>query len=173
MQFEKQTNKLFNVIMHSRDHNDLIFDEDEVTKKEELEEEKESGLGTHKISLPTNQKSTMKIKLPIKRTVQLAPNQNQLSDCSPQKTSNCFSITKSMQRTTQSTAVVSSIMQKETQRIEDMEMKFESSKRKFEERLAEQRKAKRRTVMVDFNDMPKPADDSRAPKKHYWDRKKF
>lgn len=38
-------------------------------------------------------------------------------------------------------------------------MKFESSKRKFEERVTEQNKAKRRAVMVDFHDMPKPAKD--------------
>ncbi|KAK4379699.1 hypothetical protein RND71_001561 [Anisodus tanguticus] len=48
-------------------------------------------------------------------------------------------------------------------------MDFESSKRKFEERFAEQNKAKRRMVMVDFHDMPKPAKDT----KRCWDRRRF
>ncbi|KAK4372192.1 hypothetical protein RND71_007576 [Anisodus tanguticus] len=51
-------------------------------------------------------------------------------------------------------------------------MKFESSKRKFEERLTEQREAKRRIIMVDFHDMPKPANDPRAPIR-CWDRRRF
>ncbi|KAG5627432.1 hypothetical protein H5410_012650 [Solanum commersonii] len=60
-------------------------------------------------------------------------------------------------------------MQKGTQSINDMKKKFESSKRKFEERLAEQREAKRRIIMVDFHDMPKLAnDDSRAPRRRCW-----
>ncbi|KAL3380767.1 hypothetical protein AABB24_001094, partial [Solanum stoloniferum] len=65
-------------------------------------------------------------------------------------------------------------MQKETQSINDMKKKFESSKRKFEERLAEQREAKRRIIMVDSHDMPKLAnDDSHAPKRRCWGRKRF
>ncbi|KAK4721504.1 hypothetical protein R3W88_011737 [Solanum pinnatisectum] len=52
-------------------------------------------------------------------------------------------------------------------------MKFESSKRKFEEKWAEQRKFKRKTVMVDFHDVPKSSKDSRAPRRHYWNRKRF
>ncbi|KAH0782360.1 hypothetical protein KY290_001958 [Solanum tuberosum] len=60
-------------------------------------------------------------------------------------------------------------MQKGTQSINDMKKKFESSKRKFEERLAEQREAKRRIIMVNFHDMPKLAnDDSRAPIRRCW-----
>ncbi|OIT29792.1 hypothetical protein A4A49_16419 [Nicotiana attenuata] len=49
---------------------------------------------------------------------------------------------------------------------------FESSKRKYEDRLAEQNKAKRRTIMVDFHEMPKPANDPCAPKR-CWNRRRF
>ncbi|MCD7447460.1 hypothetical protein HAX54_029726 [Datura stramonium] len=86
------------------------------------------------------------------------------------KQSNCSSITRPMQKTTQSSAVARP-MQKETQSISHTK-KFESSKRKFEERLAEQREAKRRIVMVDFRDMPKPVNDPRAPR-CCWDRRRF
>ncbi|KAG5602522.1 hypothetical protein H5410_033892 [Solanum commersonii] len=60
----------------------------------------------------------------------------------------------------QSSAIVRSV-QKETQSIKNIEMKFESTKRKSEERIAKQRKVKRGTIMVNFHDMPKHANDSR------------
>ncbi|KAH0682619.1 hypothetical protein KY290_021202 [Solanum tuberosum] len=44
-----------------------------------------------------------------------------------------------------------------------LKKKFESSKRKLKERLANQREAKRQIVVVDFDQMPKPANDPRAP----------
>ncbi|PHU30446.1 hypothetical protein BC332_02539 [Capsicum chinense] len=66
---------------------------------------------------------------------------------------------------------VAPLMAKETERVSDMK-KFESSKRKYEERLAEQSEAKRRIVMVDFHHMPKPAKDPRAPKR-CWDTRRF
>ncbi|KAH0782377.1 hypothetical protein KY290_001975 [Solanum tuberosum] len=86
------------------------------------------------------------------------------------KQSNCSSRTKPMQKTSQSSAVARP-MQKETQSDSDMKKKFESSKRKFEQRLADQREAKRRIVLVDFHQMPKAANDPRAPKR-CWNRKK-
>lgn len=49
-------------------------------------------------------------------------------------------------------------------------MKFKLRRGKFEERLVDQRKAKRNTVMVDFHDMPKTVEDSRAPRKYWWSR---
>ncbi|KAK4738288.1 hypothetical protein R3W88_001985 [Solanum pinnatisectum] len=112
----------------------------------------------------------MKIKLRIKRTVQIAFHQKLISDYSPQKQSNCSIINTPIETTTQNSIVVIP-MQKETQNIKSMEMKFEASKTKYEKRLAEQRKAKRKTIMVDFHDMPKPAKDPRAPKRHCWNRK--
>ncbi|KAF3633646.1 hypothetical protein FXO37_26944 [Capsicum annuum] len=73
------------------------------------------------------------------------------------KKHNCRSITRPMQR-----SAVARPKQKETENISDMK-KFESSKKKFEERFTEQKESKRRIVMVDFHDMPKPAKDPRAP----------
>ncbi|WMV10910.1 hypothetical protein MTR67_004295 [Solanum verrucosum] len=179
VQFEKRKNKIVNMIMHFGDYDDLILDEDDnvgdedkMIKKEESEKQKKSSVGPHKITSPTNQKPTMKIKLSIKKIVEVSPHKKLLYDCSPQKQSSYRSITRTMHKTTQSSAVVRP-MQKETQNIKNMEMKFQSSKRKLKERLAEQRKIKRRTVMVDFQDMPKPVNDSRAPRRHCWDRNKF
>ncbi|KAH0730916.1 hypothetical protein KY289_002104 [Solanum tuberosum] len=158
------------------DHNNLILNDDaddnadfenEMIKKRKFEKERQSDIETHHFTSPTNQKRTMKIKLHINRTVQVVAYQKLfLSDNSPQKQSNCSMINRPMERTTQNSIVVRP-MQKETQNI-SMEMKFEASKRKYEERLAEQRKAKRKTIMVDFHDMPKPAKDPRAPKRHCW-----
>ncbi|KAG5627392.1 hypothetical protein H5410_012610 [Solanum commersonii] len=85
------------------------------------------------------------------------------------KQSNCSSSTRPMQKTSQSSAVARP-MQKETQSDSDMKKKFESSKRKFEQRLADQRETKRRIVLVDFHQMPKAANDPRAPKR-CWNRK--
>ncbi|PHT94494.1 hypothetical protein T459_02376 [Capsicum annuum] len=62
-------------------------------------------------------------------------------------------------------------MAKVTESVSDMK-KFESRKRKYEERLAVQSEAKRRIVMVDFHRMPKPAKDPRAPKR-CWDTRRF
>ncbi|KAG5609838.1 hypothetical protein H5410_021119 [Solanum commersonii] len=45
--------------------------------------------------------------------------------------------------------------------------------KKFEERLAEQRKAKRKTALVDFHDMPKPTEAYCAPRRHCLNRKRF
>ncbi|PHT94756.1 hypothetical protein T459_02638 [Capsicum annuum] len=73
------------------------------------------------------------------------------------KKHNCRSITRPMQR-----SAVARPKQKETENISDMK-KFESSKKKFEERFTEQKESKRRIVMVDFHDMPKPAKDPPAP----------
>ncbi|WMV10860.1 hypothetical protein MTR67_004245 [Solanum verrucosum] len=166
--------------MHSKDHNDLILDDDaddnvgfenEMIKKRKFEKERQSDRETHHFTSPTNQKPTMKIKLCIKRTVQVAFHQKQLlSDYSPQKQSNCNIINTPIERTTQNPIVVRP-MQKETHNIKSMEMKFEASKTKYEKRLAEQRKAKRKTIMVNFHDMPKSAKDPRAPKRHCWNRK--
>ncbi|WMV10885.1 hypothetical protein MTR67_004270 [Solanum verrucosum] len=86
------------------------------------------------------------------------------------KQSNCSSSTRPMQKTSPSSAVARP-MQKETQSDSDMKKKFESSKRKFEQRLADQREDKRRIVLVDFHQMPKAANDPRAPKR-CWNRKK-
>uniref|UniRef100_M1CD97 Uncharacterized protein n=1 Tax=Solanum tuberosum TaxID=4113 RepID=M1CD97_SOLTU len=86
------------------------------------------------------------------------------------KQSKCSSSTRPMQKTSQSSAVARP-MQKEIQSDTDMKKKFESSKRKFEQRLADQREAKRRIVLVDFHQMPKAANDPRAPKR-CWNRKK-
>ncbi|KAK4731733.1 hypothetical protein R3W88_024721 [Solanum pinnatisectum] len=77
------------------------------------------------------------------------------------KQSNCSSSTRLMQKTSQSSAVARS-MQKETQSDSDMKKKFESSKRKLEQRLADQRKAKIRIIMIDFHQTPKLANDPRA-----------
>ncbi|PHU30615.1 hypothetical protein BC332_02708 [Capsicum chinense] len=60
---------------------------------------------------------------------------------------------------------------KETESVSDMK-KFKSSKRKYEERLAEKSEAKRRIVLVDFHHMPKPAKDPPVPKR-CWDRRRF
>uniref|UniRef100_A0A3Q7G1Z4 Uncharacterized protein n=1 Tax=Solanum lycopersicum TaxID=4081 RepID=A0A3Q7G1Z4_SOLLC len=49
-----------------------------------------------------------------------------------------------------------------------MVMKFELRRRKFEEILVEQRKAKRKIVVVDLSDVPKPAEDYRVPRRHWW-----
>ncbi|KAG5627400.1 hypothetical protein H5410_012618 [Solanum commersonii] len=86
------------------------------------------------------------------------------------KQSKCSSSTRPMQKTSQSSAVARP-MHKETQSDSDMKKKFELSKRTFEERLADQREAKRRIVVVDFHQMPKSANDPRAPKR-CWNRKK-
>ncbi|KAG5627433.1 hypothetical protein H5410_012651 [Solanum commersonii] len=93
-------------------------------------------------------------------------------NCSLQKQSNCRAITKPIERIAQSFAIAR-LVQKETQSIKNIEMKFESIKRKFEERMTEQREVKRGTIMVDFHDMPKYANDSRSLKRHCWDRKRF
>ncbi|KAH0730951.1 hypothetical protein KY285_001865 [Solanum tuberosum] len=180
VQFEKRKNKIINMIMHFGDYDDLILDEDDnvggedkMIKKEEPEKQKKSSVGAHKITSPTNQKPTMKIKLSIKKTVEVSPHKKLLYDCSPQKQSSYRTITRTMHKTTQSSAVVRP-MQKETQNIENMEMKFQSSKRKLKERLAEQRKIKKRTVMVDFQDMPKPINDFRyTGKELYFEQGKF
>ncbi|KAK6804134.1 hypothetical protein RDI58_001918 [Solanum bulbocastanum] len=100
----------------------------------------------------------------MKMNVQVAPPPNP-------KQSNCSSSTRPMQKTSQSYAVARP-MQKETQSDSDMKKKFESSKRKFEQRLADQRDAKRRIVLVDFHQMPKAANDPPAPKR-CWNRKRF
>ncbi|KAK6780310.1 hypothetical protein RDI58_022494 [Solanum bulbocastanum] len=63
------------------------------------------------------------------------------------KQSNCSSSTRLMQKTLQSSAVARP-MQKETQSDSDMKKKFESSKKKFEQRLANQRKAKIRIIKI-------------------------
>ncbi|KAJ8573654.1 hypothetical protein K7X08_010165 [Anisodus acutangulus] len=86
------------------------------------------------------------------------------------KQSNCNAITRPVQKTTQSSAVARP-MQKETQNISDMK-RFETSKRKFEERFAEQNEAKRRIITVGFHHMPKPANDPRAPRR-CWERRSF
>ncbi|KAH0765512.1 hypothetical protein KY285_001383 [Solanum tuberosum] len=78
----------------------------------------------------------------------------------PHQQSNCSAITRSIHS--------SAPMQKETQSINEIK-KFESSKRKFEERLAEQKTAKRRIVLVDYHDMPKLANDPPATR-HCWNR---
>ncbi|WMV10905.1 hypothetical protein MTR67_004290 [Solanum verrucosum] len=109
--------------------------------------------------------STKSILPPLmKMNVEVAPPPNP-------KQSNCSSSTRPMQKTSQSYAVARP-MQKETQSDSDMKKKFESSKRKFEQRLADQREAKRRIVLVDFHQMPKAANDPPAPKR-CWNRKRF
>ena len=87
------------------------------------------------------------------------------------KQSNCSSSTSPMQKTSQSSAVARPIP-KETQSDTDMKKKFESSKRKFEQRLADEREAKRRIVLLDFRQMPKASNDPPAPKR-CWNRKRF
>ncbi|WMV10049.1 hypothetical protein MTR67_003434 [Solanum verrucosum] len=74
--------------------------------------------------------------------------------------SNCNAITRPIHS--------SAPMQKETQSINEIK-KFESSKRKFEERLAEQKTAKRQIVLVDYHDMPKLANDPPATRR-CWNR---
>uniref|UniRef100_M1A778 Uncharacterized protein n=1 Tax=Solanum tuberosum TaxID=4113 RepID=M1A778_SOLTU len=109
--------------------------------------------------------STNSILPPLmKMNVEVAPPPNP-------KQSNCSSSTRPMQKTSQSYAVARP-MQKETQSDNVMKKKFESSKRKFEQRLADQREAKRRIVLVDFHQMPKAANDPPAPKR-CWNRKRF
>ncbi|XP_070013911.1 uncharacterized protein [Nicotiana sylvestris] len=91
-----------------------------------------------------------------------------------QKVTQSSTVGRPVQKVTQSTTVARPLMEKTTQSINDMKssgMKFESSKRKFEERVAEQKNAKRRIIMVDFHDMPKPAKDPSAPKR-CWDRRR-
>ncbi|KAK4738319.1 hypothetical protein R3W88_002016 [Solanum pinnatisectum] len=100
----------------------------------------------------------------MKMNVEVAPPPNP-------KQSNCSSSTRPMQKTSQSYAVARPML-KETQSDSDMKKKFESSKRKFEQRLADQREAKRRIVLVDFHQMPKAANDPPAPKR-CWSRKRF
>ncbi|KAK6804115.1 hypothetical protein RDI58_001899 [Solanum bulbocastanum] len=100
----------------------------------------------------------------MKMNVQVAPPPHP-------KQSNCSSSTRPMQKTSQNSAIARP-MQKETQSDSDMKKKFESSKRKFEQRLADQREAKRRIVVVDFHQMPKSANDPPAPKR-CWNRKRF
>lgn len=63
------------------------------------------------------------------------------------KKRNCSSSTRPMQKISQSYAVARP-MQIETQSDSDMKKKFESSKRKFEQRLADQREANEK----DYND---------------------
>ncbi|KAG5628050.1 hypothetical protein H5410_013268 [Solanum commersonii] len=74
----------------------------------------------------------------------------------PRQHSNCSAITRPIQS--------SALMQKETQSINEIK-KFESSKRKFEERLAEQKTTKRRIIMVDHHDMPKLPNDPHATRR--------
>uniref|UniRef100_A0A3Q7EH89 Uncharacterized protein n=1 Tax=Solanum lycopersicum TaxID=4081 RepID=A0A3Q7EH89_SOLLC len=99
----------------------------------------------------------------MKMNVQVAPPPNP-------KQSNCSSSIRPMQKTSQSSAVARP-MQKETQSDSDMKKKFESSKRKFEQRLTDEREAKRRIVLVDFRQMPKDANDPPVPKR-CWNRKR-
>ncbi|XP_015087095.1 RNA-binding protein 28-like [Solanum pennellii] len=70
------------------------------------------------------------------------------------KQRNCSSSTRPMQKISESSAVARP-MQIETQSDSDMKKKFESSKRKFEQRLADQREAKRRIITIHFHQMPK------------------
>ncbi|CAN4080663.1 unnamed protein product [Withania somnifera] len=122
--------------------------------KREEQKECTSGL-TKSMALPL-----MKINNVATKCVQVAPAAHQkqlISNGSPKKQSNFSAITRPMR--------------KEIGSIRDSNMKFESSKRKFEERFEEQREAKRRIVMVDFHDMPKPPNDSRAPRRHCWNRR--
>ncbi|KAK6803783.1 hypothetical protein RDI58_001567 [Solanum bulbocastanum] len=78
----------------------------------------------------------------------------------PHQQSNCSAITRPIHS--------SAPMQKETQSINEIK-KFESSKRKFEERLAEQKTSKRRIIMVDYCNMPKTANDPPATRR-CWNR---
>ncbi|PHT60206.1 hypothetical protein CQW23_02569 [Capsicum baccatum] len=113
-----------------------------------------SGLGLAKNMPPP----LMKMNNVATKRVQVAPHQKQvISDHSAQKRNNCSSITRPIQ--------------KETESISYMK-KFESSKRKYEERLTEEREAKRRIIMVDFHRMPKPANGHRASKRRWWERKR-
>ncbi|KAK6804113.1 hypothetical protein RDI58_001897 [Solanum bulbocastanum] len=66
--------------MHSKDHNDLIPDDDaddnvgfenEMIKERKFEKERRRDRETHHFTSPTNQKPTMKIKLRIKRLYKL------------------------------------------------------------------------------------------------------
>ncbi|KAH0730932.1 hypothetical protein KY285_001846 [Solanum tuberosum] len=132
-------------------------------QKQSVNTEKKRGGGSQQT--PTQRSSVNAKSMPpplplMKMTVATKPvevaHQKQLSDCSPQKQSNCSSITRPMQKDTQSISNTK---------------KIESSKRKFEERLAEQRESKRRIVMVDFHNMLKSANDSHAPKR-CWDRRR-
>uniref|UniRef100_A0A3Q7EJ15 Uncharacterized protein n=1 Tax=Solanum lycopersicum TaxID=4081 RepID=A0A3Q7EJ15_SOLLC len=109
--------------------------------------------GSTKSMLPPLMKMNVQVSLP--------PNPKQ---------SNCSSSTRPMQKTSQSSAVARPIP-KETQSDTDMKKKFESNKRKFEQRLADEREAKRRIVLVDFRQMPKAAYDPPAPKR-CWNRKR-
>ncbi|WMV10859.1 hypothetical protein MTR67_004244 [Solanum verrucosum] len=221
---------------------DNVGDQDDVTSVEEPEKEEEDGLGTQQITAESNKPLVTKIRIVIRKSVQVA---------AAEKQNNCNAITESSTElkktdlvqqldkqgtpqshnsttmpsrkrmneekqshkgfkkmesdhhtekkreegaqktptqcrkkecTTGSTKMIEATkpvhvmksMQKETQSINDMKKKFESSKRKFEERLAEQREAKRRIIMVDSHDMPKLAnDDSHAPKRRCWGRKRF
>ncbi|XP_019265428.1 PREDICTED: histone H3.v1-like [Nicotiana attenuata] len=85
-----------------------------------------------------------------------------------EKTTHSSAVARPMQKPAQS-CTVATLMQKPTQ----SGMKFESSKRKFEERVAEQKNAKRRIIMVDFHDMPKLAKDPSAPKRCWDSRRRF
>ncbi|KAM3323339.1 hypothetical protein P3S67_004490 [Capsicum chacoense] len=113
-----------------------------------------SGLGLEKNMPPP----LMKMNNAAAKRVQVAPHQKQvISDYSAQKQNNCSSITRPIQKQAESISYMA---------------KFESSKRKYEERLAEEREAKRRIVMVDFNRMPKPANGRRAPRRRWWESKR-
>ncbi|OIT27296.1 hypothetical protein A4A49_22057 [Nicotiana attenuata] len=93
-----------------------------------------------------------------------------------QKPAQSSTVSRPMQKPAESSTVARPLMEKTTQSINDMKssgMKFESSKRKFEERVAEQKNAKRRIIMVDFHDMPKPAKDPSAPKRCWDKRRRF
>ncbi|KAK6804116.1 hypothetical protein RDI58_001900 [Solanum bulbocastanum] len=152
-------------MMHSKDPDYLILDvddEDEVIKQKKSEKKRQRDVETHQITSRTNQKPA----------VQVASHKKLLSNCSLQKQSNCRAITKPIERIAQSSAIVR-LVQKETQSIKNIEMKFESTKRKFEERMTEQREVKRGTIKVDFHDMPKHANDSRSLRRHCWNRKRF
>ncbi|PHT60203.1 hypothetical protein CQW23_02566 [Capsicum baccatum] len=122
-------------------------------------EREEQKVGTSGLGLAKNMPPPlMKMNNVAAKRVQVAPHQKQvISDYSAQKQNNCSSITRPIQ--------------KEAEGISYM-AKFESSKRKYEERLAEEREAKRRIVMVDFNRMPKPANGSRAPRRRWWESKR-
>ncbi|KAM3323361.1 hypothetical protein P3S67_004512 [Capsicum chacoense] len=101
-------------------------------------EREEQRVGTSGLGLAKNMSPPlMKMNNVAGKRVQVAPHQKQLiSDYSAQKQNNCSSITRPIQKEAESISYMA---------------RFESSKRKYKERLAEQREAKRRIVMVDFN----------------------
>ncbi|KAH0784379.1 hypothetical protein KY290_003977 [Solanum tuberosum] len=198
---------------------DNVGDQDDVTSVEEPEKEEDDGLGTQQITAESNKPLVTKIRIVIRKSVQVAAaekqnNCNAITESSTElkktdlhldrdkqshkgfkkmesdyhtenkreegaqkthtqcrrkecttgstksmlsplmkmnvqvspplhpKQSKCSSSTRPMQKTSQSSAVARP-MHRETQSDSDMKKKFELSKRKFEERLADQREAKR------------------------------